>query len=100
MKKRIIAMVLCLVCIISSLTGCGSKGKSNSGSKSQENGSTAVKAAEKSDTEGTTITFWHSMGGVNGDAINALIKKFNEENKSGITVKAEYQGTYDDAINK
>lgn len=50
--------------------------------------------------QGITIDFWHSMGGVNGEAMNYLVEKFNEENEYGITVNAEYQGEYDDAINK
>ena len=47
-----------------------------------------------------TISFWHSMGGVNGQAIDTLVQKFNDENEYGITVEAEYQGSYDDALNK
>lgn len=50
--------------------------------------------------EGTTIEFWHSMGGVNGEAMDYLVNKFNEENEFGITVNAQYQGEYDDTINK
>ena len=45
-----------------------------------------VEMADASDVDGTTITFWHSMGGVNGEAIDTLVKKFNDENKYGITV--------------
>lgn len=40
------------------------------------------------------------MGGVNGEALDYLINQFNEENEYGITVVSEYQGSYDDAINK
>ena len=40
------------------------------------------------------------MGGVNGEAMDYLVNKFNEENEDGITVEAVYQGEYDDAINK
>ena len=40
------------------------------------------------------------MGGVNGQAIDALVEKFNEENEYGITVNAQYQGEYDDSLNK
>ena len=56
--------------------------------------------ADAKDVDGTTITFWHSMGGVNGEAIDTLVKKFNDENKYGITVDAQYQGEYDDSLNK
>ena len=50
--------------------------------------------------KGTTITFWHSMGGVNGEALDYLVNRFNTENTFGIQVDAQYQGEYDDAINK
>ncbi|MCH1951972.1 ABC transporter substrate-binding protein [Enterocloster sp. OA13] len=50
--------------------------------------------------EGTDITFWHSMGGVNGEALDYLVNRFNTENTLGIKVDAQYQGEYDDAINK
>ena len=56
--------------------------------------------ADAKDVEGTEISFWHSMGGVNGQAIDALVEKFNTENEFGITVNAQYQGEYDDSLNK
>ena len=56
--------------------------------------------ADASEVDGTTITFWHSMGGVNGEALDTLVKQFNEENEYGITVDAQYQGEYDDSLNK
>ena len=40
------------------------------------------------------------MGGVNGETIDTLVKKFNDENEYGITVDAQYQGEYDDSLNK
>ena len=63
-------------------------------------GMTSFAAVDDSQLSGTTIEFWHSMGGVNGEALTYLIDKFNNENEYGITVNAEYQGEYDDAINK
>ena len=39
-------------------------------------------------------------GGVNGEAIDELVSRFNEENEYGITVVSEFQGEYDDALNK
>lgn len=47
--------------------------------------------------EKTTITLWHAMGGVNGETVQALVDDFNAS-QDEIEVKAEYQGTYDDAI--
>lgn len=45
------------------------------------------------------ITFWHAMGGVNGETTQALVDDFNAS-QDEIEVHAEYQGTYDDAITK
>lgn len=63
-------------------------------------GAAAADVAVKGNPAGQHISFWHSMGGVNGEALTALVDEFNRENPDGIQVKAEYQGAYDDAINK
>ena len=84
------------------LAGCGG-GKSSisqDGSSDAAEGNEKAEMADAKDVDGTTITFWHSMGGVNGQAIDTLVKKFNDENEYGITVEAQYQGEYDDSLNK
>ena len=49
---------------------------------------TCMAAEKKADIpEGTTISFWHAMGGVNGEALDYLVNKFNEENEYGIKPK-------------
>lgn len=48
-----------------------------------------IEMADASEVDGTTISFWHSMGGVNGQAIDTLVQKFNDENEYGITVEAQ-----------
>jgi len=48
----------------------------------------------------TEITFWHSMGGVNGEAIAKMVEDFNAAYEGKIKVNVEFQGSYDDAINK
>lgn len=45
------------------------------------------------------ITFWHAMGGVNGEATQQMIDDFNAS-QDEIVVTGEYQGTYDDTITK
>ncbi|MGN1023530.1 MAG: ABC transporter substrate-binding protein, partial [Lachnospiraceae bacterium] len=65
---------------------------------SSDTTATTEAAADSSDK--VTITFWHSMGGVNGDALNYLVDKYNKENTDGVYVDAEYQGEYDDTLNK
>lgn len=46
-----------------------------------------------------SITFWHAMGGVNGEALNQMVEDFNAS-QDEIVVTTEYQGTYDDTITK
>ena len=46
------------------------------------------------------ITFWHAMGGNLGDTVlSAFVNKFNTSQKD-IQVDAQFQGSYDDLINK
>lgn len=117
MKKRIWIPVIAAV-TAAALSGCGGSasrtaeagaqekasatGTSEAGtdSKKAADGNTAGSSGASGDAQGQTITFWHSMGGVNGEAMEYLVNKFNEENDRGIKVDAQYQGEYDDAINK
>ena len=105
MRKRAVSFCMAAIMAAGLLSGCSSQtGSGNtaaSETKEEVTTSAVPVAAETSgNTQKTSITFWHSMGGVNGKAIDALVEKFNKENTSGITVEAQYQGSYDDAINK
>ena len=110
MKNKFFTLSLMLAVAASAMVGCGSTNTStNAGSnKTAEEAKTTDVAespetsdvAAESTTEPVKITFWHSMGGVNGEAIDYLVNKFNSENTLGITVDSQYQGSYDDAINK
>ena len=46
-----------------------------------------------------TLQFWHSMGGVLGEATEALVQDFNRS-QNRYEVKSQYVGSYDDGINK
>lgn len=46
-----------------------------------------------------TMTWWHAMSGVNGDALNKIVAGFNAS-QSKIKVEAIFQGTYDDLLAK
>lgn len=46
------------------------------------------------------LTFWHAMGGVNGEAIVKLVEDFNAAYEGKIHVNYEYQGDYDSAFTK
>ena len=103
MKKQFLATAMAAAMVAGSVTGCG-----GSQTAATSAATTAAEAASAEATtegatataDGTKITFWHSMGGVNGEAIDYLVNKFNKENTQGITVESQYQGSYDDAINK
>lgn len=89
--KKFLSVALCAVIGVSVLAGCGGSNSAATGDAAKTDSSSGAK---------TNITFWHSMGGVNGDALNYLVDKFNKENDKGIHVDAQYQGEYDDSINK
>ena len=93
MKKKMIAALLTAAMAVGSVYGV-TVFAADAGTDEK------AEMADASDVDGTTITFWHSMGGVNGEAIDTLVKKFNDENEYGITVDAQYQGEYDDSLNK
>ena len=82
MKKRLISMTLASLLGVTTLVGCGTTNASTGSSSNK-----------------TEITFWHSMGGEGGKAIDSLVKEFNDS-QDEIEVVAEYQGSYDDSINK
>lgn len=121
-SRKTLSLILAAATAVTSMTACGSSqtGTNQGGSSQAENSQTGTSQAgagqpggsaaaggnsdlaggSGNSLEGTTITFWHSMGGVNGEAIDYLVDKFNKENTLGITVDSQYQGSYDDAINK
>lgn len=82
MKKRLISLITASLMVTGMLAGCGNSSKSAASSG---------KPVE--------ITFWHSMGGKNGQAIAKMVSDFNSSHKD-IKVNAQYQGKYDEAINK
>lgn len=120
MKRRLLALLMTTTMAAGILAGCGSATKiednasattdtvATNEKKAADEGANVetvenaaeITAMDEGALNGTTITFWHAMGGVNGEALDNLVKKFNEENEYGITVVSEYQGSYDDSINK
>jgi len=52
------------------------------------------------DPSGQTIVFWHQHGGVREAGLQAIVAAFNAENPYGITVVAEYQGSYPEVFQK
>ena len=46
-----------------------------------------------------TVTFWYSLSGANADCIKDIVERYNAS-QDKVFVDAQYQGEYDDAINK
>lgn len=85
MKKVLSISIALIMALVFGLSAC-SNDQSNKDSANNSNAK-------------TEITFWHAMSGDNGKVIDQLVDEFNKQSKD-VHVKAVYQGTYDDALNK
>ncbi|HHT08376.1 MAG TPA: ABC transporter substrate-binding protein [Clostridiales bacterium] len=74
MMKRLVALLLVLMLALTGLTALAEGGK-------------------------TKVVFWYSLGGTNAEVIASMVEAFNAS-QDKIEVDAQYQGEYDDAINK
>lgn len=102
MKKRIAVLCLSLVMLTAFLYGCAPEASTPPSTVAPSNA--PVESAPPVQTEvesdkAINIVMWHSMGGRNGEAIDAMVKAFNES-QDKVVLEAQYQGTYDDAITK
>ncbi len=52
------------------------------------------------DPRGQYIVWWHNHSGSRGEFLLSLVQQFNASNVCGITVGAEYQGSYNDLSDK
>lgn len=77
MKKVLVSLLLAAVLLISSI------------------GVTGALAEE----EKVHLVFWHGMSGTNGEIIDYIVNSFNESHP-GIEIEAQYQGSYEESINK
>lgn len=46
------------------------------------------------------LNFWHAMGGTNGAALTAMVDDFNTKYQDHIKVTPQFQGNYDEELNK
>ena len=72
-----------LLIVLVMLIGCGSS--SNAGEPSVDEDGRII------------VTFWHSMGGASGAALDQIVEEFNEY-QDEITVRAYFQGEYEEAL--
>jgi len=93
MKKALLGAAAGLLAL--SLAACGGPTSTGVGSS----GAPGPDALH--DAKGVTeITFWHGLGGANGEALDKLIAQFNSENEGSIKVDSSFQGSYADLLAK
>ena len=77
---------------------CGG-GSPGGGGAASPTGDQSALAPGKDVKPAAKITWWHAMGGVNGEALNKIVNQFNAS-QSAIKVETVFQGTYDDLLSK
>lgn len=85
MVKKLVSLIITSICIVGTLSGCGSTGISQNNTKAN--------------SKVTEITMWHAMGGVGQQAITKIVGDFNATHKN-IHVTEQFQGTYEQSLNK
>lgn len=108
MNKKLIRNIMAGALSLAVLAGCGNNDESTNPSTegSDMEGSSAEVSDVSEDSDivtkldgETTIVFWHAMGGGQGEALEKLVSKFEEENPN-IKVDLQNQGDYGDLSQK
>ncbi|WP_427007608.1 extracellular solute-binding protein [Pseudarthrobacter sp. H2] len=90
--RRRAAAAAVLAAVALAVAGCGTGSGPGAGTP-------AASAPAASDGP-VEISFWHSASGAAAKVVDDLVAKYNAGNDDGVTVKAVYQGSYEDAISK
>lgn len=95
MKKKLIALSLCLAMLAGAAAGCSGGGDT----VSTAGGDTASTAGETGGDEGgsgdggsaepTTLTFWNGFTSTDGDVLTEIVDRYNGENDKGITIEMD-----------
>ncbi|MBC7257725.1 MAG: ABC transporter substrate-binding protein [Chloroflexi bacterium] len=107
MKRTLFAVVAVVLVATMVLTACGPKATPEptkppaqpTTPAAQPTTPPAQPTTPPAPKEPVKIDFWYAMSGRGGDAIQELVKRFNES-QNEVFVTATYQGSYDDAITK
>lgn len=102
--KKTVTLLLAITMMMSLLAACSgsnnNSGNSEPSATNSNSGPSAAPGGEASPESGkTTVTFWHSMGGKNGEYIDEMIAKFNESHDD-IEVVGANQGNYPETVTK
>ena len=95
MKKKLIALSLCLAMLAGAAAGCSGGGDT----ASTAGGDTASTAGETGGDEGgsgdggsaepTTLTFWNGFTSTDGDVLTEIVDRYNGENDKGVTIEMD-----------
>lgn len=98
--KRFLAVLFMVIALLIT-AACGSEGDTNETDEPEEteDGAEASAVSAESEDEQQVVTFWHAMGGAGQEAIEAIVDAYNAS-QDEVVVKAEYQGSYDEALTK
>lgn len=98
-RKKNWAMLLASLLLLGLLGACGGS-TPPAGDKGDTPGASANGADKGSGAQGkTTVQFWHSLGGKNGEYMDEMIKRFNASHED-IEVVGTFQGNYDETVTK
>src|SRR3981081_1233574 len=89
-------MLALTLAAVTAVAGCTTA--ANSGSPASQ-GNVAAPGADALNGKGQVdVTFWHAMGGTNGEVLRKLVDQFNQQNTGKIKVMLNYKRTSDTAL--
>lgn len=94
MKKKLIALSLCLAMLAGTAAGCSggdtaSTGGGDTASTASETGGEEGGGEEGGSAEPTTLTFWNGFTSTDGDVLTEIVDRYNGENDKGITIEMD-----------
>lgn len=105
-SKKLIRNLMAGALSLLVLAGCGNKDNATTSPSTEGSGSESSSTEVSQDSDivtkldgETKIVFWHAMGGGQGEALEKLVKEFEEENPD-IKVDLQNQGNYGDLSQK
>lgn len=100
MKKALSTVLLSMTMLSTLLAACTSgQPQQTTETKSNPPSSTTAPTTPTGAGGKTTVQFWHSLGGKNGEYTDAMIKRFNAS-QDKIEVVGTFQGSYDETVTK
>ncbi len=99
--KRLVAGGLSVL-MATSLAACGSSTANTSSTATAKTDAasteTSAKSEEKKSDKDTTVTFWNSFTGADGDMLVKLVDKYNKENTDGVKVEMDISSDFDSQL--